>query len=93
MGALYKQFGLTEESRHDDMNWLDIVAPLMVVGLMGEIFYFIASSEAVRGNKWARARIHFPPTRRNVEALVRLWHCRIRRTLLASGNLQRILAI
>jgi hypothetical protein len=53
------------------MTWFDLVAPLAVIGLMGEIFYFIVSSDAVRGNRQRRAR--FPPTRRDIEALARLW--------------------
>jgi len=39
------------------MTWMDVVAPLMVIGLIGEIFYFIVSSEAVRGNQWRRSRM------------------------------------
>jgi hypothetical protein len=53
------------------MPWFDLVAPLMVIGSMGEIFYFIVSSDTVRGNRQGRA--HFPPTRRDIEALARLW--------------------
>jgi hypothetical protein len=60
--------------RHDAVTWLDLVAPLMVIGLMGEIFYFIASSDAVRG--YGRQRARFPPTRRDLEALPRLWRRR-----------------
>jgi hypothetical protein len=53
------------------VTWLDLVAPLMVIGLMSEIFYFIASSDAVRGYRRQRAR--FPPTQRDIEAVPRLW--------------------
>jgi len=28
------------------MTWFGLVAPLVVIGLMGEIFYFIVSSDA-----------------------------------------------
>lgn len=33
------------------MTWMDVVAPLMVIGLLGEICYFIVSSEAARGTQ------------------------------------------
>jgi hypothetical protein len=38
------------------MTWLDVVTPLMVIGLLGEIIYFIVSSAAVRGHQWRRRR-------------------------------------
>jgi hypothetical protein len=63
--------------RHDGVTWLDLLAPLMVIGLMGEIFYFITSSEAVRGYRRQRAR--FLPTRRDLEALPRLWRRQLSR--------------
>jgi hypothetical protein len=53
------------------MAWSDLAASFTVSGLMGEIFYFIAASDAVRGNRQRRAR--FPPTQRNIEALARFW--------------------
>ena len=49
------------------MTWMDVVAPLMVIGLRGEIFYFMISSEAVRGNQWRRSRLR---PRRDIAALV-----------------------
>jgi hypothetical protein len=51
------------------MTLMDVVGPLMVIGLMGEILYFIVSSEAVRGNHWRRSRMR---PRRDIAALGRL---------------------
>jgi hypothetical protein len=49
------------------MTWSDLAAPVTVSGLMGEIFYFIAASDAVRGNRQRRLWIHrtrsAPPSR------------------------------
>jgi len=34
------------------MTWFDVLAPVMVIGLMGMILYFIMSSEAIsRGRR------------------------------------------
>jgi hypothetical protein len=52
------------------MTWLDIVAPLLVIGLIGEILYFIVSSEAVRGHQWRRSQMR---PGRDILALGRLW--------------------
>jgi hypothetical protein len=51
------------------MTWLDVIAPLAVIGLMGEIIFFIVTSESVRGHRPSR----FPPTKRDIAAMVRLW--------------------
>jgi hypothetical protein len=29
------------------MSWLDVIAPLMVIGLLTLLFFFIASSKAI----------------------------------------------
>jgi hypothetical protein len=65
----------THGSRYDDMTWQDVVAPLLVIGLMGEIIFFIVTSEAVRGNRPSR----FLPTKRDIAAMGRLWRRRWRR--------------
>jgi hypothetical protein len=58
------------------MTWQDVVAPFMVIGLMGEILYFIVSSEAVRGNQWRRSQMR---PGRDIAALGRLLRRRWRR--------------
>ena len=61
------------------MIWMDVVAPLMVIGLIGEIFYFIISSAAVRGNQWRQSRMR---PRRGIAGLGRLarrwWRTQVR---------------
>jgi hypothetical protein len=61
------------------MTWLDIVAPLMVIGLMSMIFYFIASSEGI--SRQRRKSRSFPPTQRDLAAAGRLWRRRWRHAL------------
>jgi hypothetical protein len=58
------------------MSWFDVLAPLMVVGLLALLFSFIASSEGVSNG--ARHRRPFPPTQRNIAAAGRLWRRRWR---------------
>jgi hypothetical protein len=55
---------------------VDIVGPLLVIGLMGLILFIIASEDAISGGH----RQHpFPPTERDIEAMGRLWRHRWRR--------------
>jgi hypothetical protein len=66
-------------SRHDAMTWLDVVAPLLVIGLIGEILYVIISSEAIQENEWRRSRLR---PGRDIAALGRLsrrWRHRLPR--------------
>jgi hypothetical protein len=56
--------------------WFDILGPLVVIGLMGMILYFIMSSEAISQGRRHRP---FPPTQRDIEAARRLWRRRWRK--------------
>jgi hypothetical protein len=60
------------------MTWFDVLAPLMVIGLMTIIFFAIVTSEGVaRGARRGRRRL--PPTQRDIEATGRLWWRRWRK--------------
>jgi hypothetical protein len=57
------------------MTWLDILAPLMVIGLFALLFIIITTSAGVsQGGR--RGRNRFPPTQRDIEATGRLWQRR-----------------
>jgi len=59
-----------------DVPWLDIIAPLMVIGLMSLILWIIMSSDAIAQG---RRQHPFPPTERDIAATGRLWRQRLRR--------------
>jgi hypothetical protein len=59
-----------------DVPWLDIIAPLMVIGLMSLILWIIMSSDAISNG---RRQHPFPPTERDITAMGRLWRRRFRR--------------
>jgi hypothetical protein len=62
------------------MTWEDVLAPVMVIGLMTIIFLAIVTSEGVsRGARRGRRRL--PPTQRDIEATGRLWRRRWRHVL------------
>jgi hypothetical protein len=68
------------------MTWLDIVAPLMVIGLFALLFIIITTSAGVsQGGRQGRNR--FPPTQRDIEATGRLVQRRWRRLAYWIGNL------
>jgi hypothetical protein len=59
-----------------DIAWFDFLGPLLVIGLMSMILYFIMSSEAI---SQGRRQHPFPPTERDIAATGRLWRQRFRR--------------
>ena len=68
------------------MTWLDIVAPLMVIGLFALLFFIITTSEGVsRSTRQGRNR--FPPTQRDIKATGRLWQRRWRSLAHWTGDL------
>jgi hypothetical protein len=60
------------------MTWQDILAPVMVIGLMAIMFFSIVTSEGV-SQRARRGRKRFPPTQQDIEATGRLWRRRWRR--------------
>jgi hypothetical protein len=62
------------------MTWFDVLAPLMVIGLMTIIFFAIVTSEGVSRSA-RRGRRRLPPTQRDIEATGRLWRRRWRHVL------------
>jgi len=58
------------------MTWLDVLAPLMVVGLMSMIFFMMVTAT---GPSHTTHRRPFPPTQRGIAAAGRLWRRRWRK--------------
>jgi hypothetical protein len=58
------------------MTWLDVLAPVMVIGLMALLFLAIVSSEGVSRH---RRNGPFPPMQRDIAATSGLWRRRWRR--------------
>ena len=61
------------------MTWFEVVAPLMVIGLLGMILYFITSSTGMSRRNGRSGP--FPPTQRDVAATARRWRRRARHVL------------
>jgi hypothetical protein len=61
------------------MDWFNIVAPLMVISLMGMIVLFVVTSTAAPHS--SHRRRPFTPTQRDIAATGRLWRQRWRHVL------------